>query len=221
MRAGIGTEAVLDHYAAHASHSPALIHAGFTEAKILAEALSDRSLRPSNIFFEFYCGKIYQRHFRGGSRILLRDGFQRKRNREYEPIEPFSDLHLTFEDEGMNGFGDFSIVGDDFQESGGPAYAVAIHVTFLDSAQDNEMKVYHFVSDSRDTPKDPAGKFAEALNKLIEAVDAPNSKILRTRAIGEFQLLHAIGHFPGLGSIKRLSMNHHIETMAKFFQKVT
>lgn len=29
--------------------------------------------------------------------MLLRDGFERKKNREYEPLEFFSDLHVTFE----------------------------------------------------------------------------------------------------------------------------
>jgi hypothetical protein len=29
--------------------------------------------------------------------VLLRDGFERKKNREYEPLEFFSDLHVTFE----------------------------------------------------------------------------------------------------------------------------
>ena len=30
----------------------------------------------------------------------------------------------------MDGFGDFLIVGDDYSDTGGPAYAVAIHLTF-------------------------------------------------------------------------------------------
>lgn len=118
----------------------------------------------------------------------------------------------------MDGFGDFLIVGDDFIEGGGPAYAVAIHLTFIDPDQDDAMQIYHFVSDRQDTPKDPAGKFGEALAKMIDTLNSGFSKILETSAVKEFRNLHERGHFPGLGYTKKLSMNHHIETLADYFQ---
>jgi len=121
----------------------------------------------------------------------------------------------------MNGFGDFLVVGDEFNEGGGPAYAVAIHLTYLDSDQDNVMQIYHFVSDSQDTPRDPAGKFAEALAKMISTLDQPDSKVLETDALREFRDLHDAGHFPGLGYIKKLSMNHHIETLADYLSSTS
>lgn len=43
----------------------------------------------------------------------------------------------------MNGFGDFLIVGDEFSESGGPAYAVAIHLTYINTKHEDEMYIYH------------------------------------------------------------------------------
>jgi hypothetical protein len=30
-------------------------------------------------------------------------------------------------------------------------------------------------------------------------------------------MLYEQGHFPGLGYVKKLSMNHHIETLARYF----
>jgi hypothetical protein len=206
---------------AHADHSPVFIHAGFTHAKALAEMLGKPTEDQCHIFFDRFCGKLYQKHFKGAHRVLLKDGFERKRNRDYEFIEPFSDLHATFHDEGMDGFGDFLIVGDDYIESGGPAYAVAIHLTFIDPEQDDTMKIYHFVSDRQDTPLDPAGKFAEALAKMISTLDSPRSNLLETDAVQEFRALHRKGHFPGLGYVKKLSMNHHIETLANYFAKAT
>lgn len=213
------TAEALDCYGAHVAHSPAFIHAGFTDAKALAENLGKSTKDQSHVFFERLCGKLYRRHFNDAHRVLLRDGFEKKRNREYGLIEPFSDLHATFRDEGMDGFGDFLIVGDDYIESGGPAYAVAIHLTFIDPDQDETMKIYHFVSDRQDTPLDPAGKFAEALTKMIATVDSPKSNVLETEAVGEFRELHRKRHFPGLGYVKKLSMNHHIETLADYFAK--
>ncbi len=202
---------------AHQNHNLALIHAGFSDAKGLTDALGDGIRSMGHIFFEPYCGKLYQRHFQRAQRVLVRDGFQRRKNREHPLFEFFSDLHITYPEEGMDGFGDFLIVGDDYSETGGPAYAVAIHITCIDHTQDNTMYVYHFLSDRMDTPKDPAGKFLEALNKLILELNKPNSKIFESEAMGEFREFHRRKHFPGLGYLKKLSMQHHIETLANFF----
>jgi hypothetical protein len=206
----------LQCYEEHKNHSPTFVHAGFAEVRALVEALGEQISQTRNVFLEEH-GKLYRKHFAGGLRILVRDGFRRQRNSDYPPIESFSDLHATFEDEGMDGFGDFLVVGDDYSESGGPAYAVAIHLTFIDPDKDDEMYIYHFVSKTRDTPTDPAGKFAEALNELINKLDSGKSHLLETSAIQEFRELHGKGHFPGLGYIKKLSMKHHIETLAHYF----
>jgi hypothetical protein len=198
-------------------HATTFVHAGFTEAKALAEALGDKLADTRNIFFEGYCGKLYRKHFVGSTRILIRDGFKRRRNADHPLLEEFSDLHATFKEEGMDGFGDFLIVGDDYTEGGGPAYAVAIHLTFIDPDKDDAMYVYHFVSKTKDTPTDPAGKFAEALKELIDKLNSGTSNLVETSAIQEFRQLYAKGHFPGLGYVKKLSMKHHIETLADYF----
>lgn len=201
---------------AYPAHSLYFIHFGFSEPKALVEATQQWQRKVGHIFAENYCGKLYQKHFSNHARILLRDGFKRQANRKYPDVEPFSDLHATFEDEGVDGFGDFLIVGDEYSESGGPAYAVAIHLTFIDPEMDDAMYVYHFKSDRQDTPTDPAGKFYEALTKLVEKVQEPASKILRTSAVEEFVDLYNRKHFPGLGYIKKLSMKHHIEVLADY-----
>ena len=149
-------------YRQHADHDRVLVHAGFGDGKGLAGALGDDLNAAKHVFFES-CGLLYRKHFQGASRILLKDGFERRRNRDYPEVEPFSDLHVTFADQGGDGFGDFLTVGDDYSESGGPAYAVAIHLTFIDPTKDDAMFIYHFVSETQDTPADPAGKFGEAL----------------------------------------------------------
>ncbi len=204
-------------YENHLLHQPMFIHAGFTEARAFAELLGDRLSETRHAFFEAQCGKLYRRHYDGCVRVLLRDGFHKRKNADHPPLEDFSDLHITYKDEGMNGFGDFLIVGDDFSEGGGPAYAVAIHLTFIEPQKDDAMYVYHFVSTTRDTPTDPAGKFGQALTKLVEKYDSGNSNLYNTSAIQELKDLHAKGHFPGLGVVKKLSMKHHIETLSTFF----
>lgn len=201
---------------AHKDRSFTLIHAGFTDASKLSEELSTRKIKVRHVFLENFCGILYRKHFKGSERVLLKDGFQKRTNREHPSLEFFSDLHVTYEDQGVDGFGDFLMVGDSYSEAGGPAYAVAIHLTFIDRDRENQMYIYHFVSDRKDTPTDPAGKFAEALKKLIDEANKADTKILNTKALAEFRDLHERRHFPGLGYVKKLSMQHHMETMANF-----
>lgn len=217
---GMTIDQIVACYDEHKQHNPTFVHAGFAEGKALAEKIAGDLANTRHVFFDKYCSKPYRKHFKGGRRVLLYDGFNRMRNADYPPVEKFSDLHITYEDDGMDGFGDFLIVGDDFSEGGGPAYAVAIHLTFIDPDQDDVMYIYHFVSTSNSTPTDPAGKFSQALDKLIEKLDSGKSNIFESSAIKEFRELHAKKHFPGLGHVKKLSMKHHIETLANFFSLV-
>ncbi|CAB3879203.1 MULTISPECIES: sce7725 family protein [Achromobacter] len=204
-------------YEVHERYNPSFLHAGFAEARALANFLQEKGGRRGQIFVD-EGDKLYQRHFSRLPRVLIKDGFKRqKRNTDYPFVEKFSELHLTYALDGYTGFGDFLTVGDDYAESGGPAYSVAIHLTFIDPRYDNVMFVYHFKSLRSDTPDDPAGKFAEALQGMMATVNGPNSLVFESEALAEFRSLHARGHFPGLGYVKKLSMQHHIETLAHYF----
>lgn len=219
LRSDMSVDEAMACYNQHVDHNPVLIHAGFMAPKALALKLGGGISGLTSIFIEDHANTLYRKHFEGSTRILIRDGFERRKNAEFAkiPVEEFSELHLTFQsDLGMNGFGDFLTVGDVYSDGGGPAYAVAIHLTFIDPAADDVMYLYHFVSTTNDTPTDPAGKFAQALGKLIQKLDSGTSNILATDAIQEFRALHAKGHFPGLGYVKKLSMKHHIETLASY-----
>jgi hypothetical protein len=213
----INTDRAIALYEEHDDFDPVFVHAGFKDPKELAARFRGSLGDTKHVFVEKHCRILYRKPFEGATRILLRDGFERKKNADYSPDTNFSDLHVTFREEGMDGFGDFLIVGDDYTEGGGPAYAVTIHITYIDPGRDNEMRVYHFVSVSRDTPTDPAGKFKEALELLVAKLDAGTSHIYESTAIQEFRELHRKKHFPGLGYVKKLSMKHHIETLANFF----
>ncbi|MCS3442160.1 sce7725 family protein [Microbacterium phyllosphaerae] len=216
LHSNLSTTAAVALIDAHADHYPVVIHAGFTEARALAEALGDRAQSFTHVFVEDQASTLYRRHFDGATRILLHDGFEALNNADYGSVDPFSDLHVTFPEFGVQGYGDFLTVGDRYREGGGPAYAVAIHLTYIDPDNDDEMLVQHFVSDTNGTPSDTAGKFREALDKLIAEVDSGHSKILGTSGVDEFRRLHASGHYPGLGFVKKLSMRHHIETLANY-----
>jgi len=150
-----------------------------------------------------------------GDKILLADNFKKQsKNADYakEPDEFFSDDHLYFDKEGYKGFSDFSIIGDDYSESGFAPFAVTIHMVYFDS--DYRLRVHHFVSDTNDDYEDPAGKFGEALEKLI------NSSLIdkSTFAYNEFKKFYDNKAYSGLGVVKKLSIMHHIELISRFLK---
>jgi len=207
---------VKDFLDEHTDKSIAFIHNGFPKPKELAGLLNEFENIKKHIFMDNQ--KLYQGQFKKENieRILIRDGFNKKdSNGEYPNDEPFSELHLTFKDEGMDGFGDFLIAGDGYSETGGPAYNVAIHLTYMN--EDGIINIRHFLSDKMviPTPKDPAGKIAEALSRLITVVEE-DSLILKSKAYMKFKELYVAGHFPGLGVVKKVSMQHHLELLSKF-----
>ncbi|WP_409483879.1 sce7725 family protein [Arsenicicoccus dermatophilus] len=194
-----------------------LIHAGASDASSVIDAVVSEDQVTEHVFLDEFTSRLYRRRFSGATtKVLVRDGFQNKRNADYDHEDYFSDLHVTFDEMNVQGYGDFLTVGDMYSEGGGPAYAVAIHLTYIDPSRDDAMFVRHFVSDTNDTPTDPAGKFAQALDKLVTAAQGEQSKIYDTAAVAELFALHEKGHFPGLGYVKKLSIKHHLETMARY-----
>lgn len=193
----------------------ALIHFDFHDSKAIAELVNRNPLIKTNVFFEGTSSRGYRRKFKSEKRVIIDDGFEkRKRNLDHPDDEHFSDLHLEFKEMGFQGFGDFSIVGDNYSESGGPAYTVAIHMTYLDRDEENDMRIKHFKSNPSDSYNDPAGKFYEAVTKLKKDTDS-SEDIEKTKACLEFIDFYNRKHFPGLGVVKKVSMKHHLQLMAK------
>lgn len=160
---------------------------------------------------------VYRRTVRH-NRILFNDKFAKKtRNTDYTEDEDefFSDDHLYYEEDGYKGFSDYSIIGSDYNETGFAPYAVAIHIVYFDKK--NNLRIRHFVSDSNKDTKDPAGKFGEALVKLVEWNKTQN---LNTYGIRQLISHFDKGTYPGLGTVKKLSLMHHIELMSKFLDEV-
>lgn len=151
----------------------------------------------------------YYRNFGSNTRISLADYFESQpRNADYSNFEEtqFSEEYRYYEEEGYKGFGDFLTIGDNYSESGFMPYAVAIHISYVLNKRD--IRVRHFVSDSNGDTSDVGGKFAEANAKLAEWCTDKN---IHTKGIDELIKLHISGHFPGLGSVKKLSIMNHIE----------
>lgn len=163
------------------------------------------------IFIEIEVSAVYRNAFKTYQRVLIRDGFRKAtKNALFPPDEFFSDLHLNYKKDGYHGFGDFATIGRVFQ-TGGIAHAVAIHLTYFDNPK-GALRIRHFVSDRTETNLDIPGKFHEALEKLIKFL-THSSVMPICPACSKFQILYTTGHYPGLGTAKKLSIKHHLETM--------
>lgn len=152
------------------------------------------------------------------NRIMCEDHFPKQtRNIDYSGIETefFSSDHLYYADDGYKGFSDYSVVGEEYSETGFAPYAVAIHIVYFD--EKNLLRIAHFVSDSNDDISDPARKFAEAVEKLVEW---NRTMRLDTVGIREFEAAYRNKTYPGLGVVKKYSIMHHLELMSKYLDGV-
>lgn len=149
------------------------------------------------------------------NKVLFEDRFTpEKKNADYKNRDVFfSDDHMHYKQDKFKGFSDYSVVGDTFSESGYAAYAVAIHIVYFD--KERNLRVRSFVSDSNVNPKDPANKYYEALTYLV---NCPIVKRLETYALKEFKKHHDEGAYPGLGTVKKLAIMHHLELMSNFLE---
>jgi len=202
---------------AYPSTNICLIHYhSFNNSTDLINLLREYENFKHNIFIEHKTTKTYRKHFGGFENVYIENSFSvQKSNKDYPEDESFSDQFSIYKDDGFFGFGDFTIVGDSYSETGGPAYVVAIHLTYL--KEDDVIWIKHFISNVQgNSPVDPAGKFFDALEKSTEFL---NCMPLKTEGCKGFLSLHSEKKYPGLGIVKKLSMKHHIELMSSILRE--
>lgn len=126
----------------------------------------------------------------------------------------YSADHLHYRDEDYQGFSDYSVVTDDYSETGFAPYAVAFHLVYL--AEGDDLFVKSFVSTTNDRIDDPAGKYLEALQMYINWLET--DPIPSTSAMREFSRHHQEGLYPGLGTVKKLAFLHHFELISRYLE---
>lgn len=149
--------------------------------------------------------------------VLFGDFFDKKtRNADYQTESFYSSLHTEWKSfSNAIGFGDYTILSEEYSESGGPAYVVTIHLSYINPDEFDAMYVRHFSSFNDDSPANPGGKFKSALEKVFEYIEKNPESF--TETLGLRELLDLRGSpFPGLGQVKKYSMKHHIETTCNF-----
>jgi len=152
-----------------------------------------------------------------GNKVLFEDRFNKQpKNAQYPEEEFFSDDHLFFNAENYVGFGDYSIVGNEFNEGGWAPYAVVIHMVYF--ADDDTLRIKHFISDTNDNPNDVAGKFYEAVSKLNTWAASADDKQM-TYGLSTYLKHFQNGTYPGLPTLKKLSIMHHLELISKYIKE--
>ncbi len=154
-------------------------------------------------------------------KVLLDDKFEKQeRNADYRECQDefFSDDHLYYKEDGFIGFSDYSVVGNEYLEAGFAPYAVAIHIVYF--AEDKSLRVRHFVSDSNEDITNPALKFYEAVSKLATWYNSNPHPVELTSGLKAFLQHYEQQSYPGLGTVKKLSLMHHLELMGKYLSEV-
>lgn len=174
-----------------------------------------RNVVPDNTIYRLKIGKP-------AYTVVFADCFNKlERNADYTKVqdEEFSEYHLIYDTAGYKGFGDYSVIGKDYQDSGFAPYAVAIHIVYFDN--NNILRIHHFVSDSNDDMYDPANKLHEALEKLHDWIGSTDFDKKKNESAGLKQLdnLFIDDRYPGLGFLKKLEVMHHLEIMNRYLRK--
>lgn len=123
------------------------------------------------------------------------------------------DWALTTHD--YSGYSDYTISGGHYSEHGYPAKAVTLHLTYF---RGDQLRIHRFVSTDRADYKHPKEKFFQAVAQLAEWL--PQQPLsTQTPAAKQLASYHDQQHFPGLGVVKRLSLEHHLQVMAAYFKE--
>jgi len=152
----------------------------------------------------------------GKSFIRLDDLFEKQqKNADFLeiPAHKFSEEHLYYASENYQGFSDFTILPSEFVDGGSTPRAVVIHLTFLNAEEENQIWIRHFTSESNDSIANVQGKFAQAATKAIYYCDQHG---ITNSAIEELRGYLLDKKYPGLGTVKKISIKNHLILMSSF-----
>jgi len=162
--------------------------------------------------------RVLDRYIRGLNKTFIRldDFFEKQvRNSDFLNIleHRFSEEHLYFEDEGYNGFSDYTVLPSEFSDGGSTPRAVVIHLTYLNAQK--QIVIRHFTSDSNDSIANVQGKFAEAARKAVAFCRA---NTITNSAIQELENYFDNEHYPGLGIVKKISIKNHLLVVGSYLR---
>lgn len=202
-----------------------LVHSG--ELRIEQNFLLNRNIS-KNIFFSQFVSLAYIKQFDRRSTVIIKDGFEKKnKNADYRLNlnELFLDLQDIISECNQNdfkGFGDFSIVGDNYSITGSQPVTVAIHLTY-NASINNETNIYihHFLSEDRVSREETHVLIEEAFKDVLNFIKThPDINILEwSEACREIKEMYKSSKSTSLGYLKKLSIKHHFELMHHLYME--
>ncbi|MCH5462364.1 sce7725 family protein [Lactobacillus sp. LC28-10] len=115
---------------------------------------------------------------------------------------------------GEIGFSDYLTQGAAYFERGHPSRTVTLHLIYL---KDNQVRICHFVSDQHEDFKHQREKYFEALTKAVGWIKTQPAEN-QTTATAKLVTLAEKHHFPGMGVLKALTIEHHLEIMTRYLE---
>lgn len=148
--------------------------------------------------------------------IRLDDVFEKQqRNADFLDISAhkLTEEHLYYSEDNYQGFADFTILPSEYIDGGSTPRAVVIHLTYLNALFENQIWIRHFTSTSNDSIANVQGKFAQAAQKALEFCD---QLPLNNSATNELKRYYNDMKYPGLGTVKKISLKNHLLIVSNF-----
>lgn len=151
--------------------------------------------------------------------IRLDDVFEKQlKNADFLDIaaHKLTEEHLYYNQDGFQGFSDFTVLPSEYIDGGSTPRAVVIHLTYVNQDEENQIWIRHFTSDTNDSIANVQGKFAEA---ALKAINFCNNHHLKNSAIEELTGYYNDGKYPGLGTVKKISIKNHLIIVANYLKE--
>lgn len=190
-----------------------LIHKGIAGALSELPSYTSDLRREADVIDDRWRRRYFRDLLATSRGITLRDGFPgEERNSAYlsKDESVFTDDHLFYSEESWYGFSDYLTIGDSYSDGGFTPRAVAIHWTY-EPLLGGPVMIRHFTSVSNGDTSNVGGKFLEAAGKLVAFLDVQD---IHTQAAEVMRAHVANNTYPGLGIVKKLSIQNHLELMS-------
>jgi len=125
--------------------------------------------------------------------------------------EEFSQSFASYKRQGFSGFGDYTVIANEYRVGGSLPRVLVMHLTYKKSAY--KIYIKHFCSHSnQEDGSNVQGKFEEAALEALSFFGSINYTGSGISMINEYIEKRA---FPGLGVLKKISILHHIELVQR------
>lgn len=158
------------------------------------------------------------RYIKGLNKFYIRldDVFEKQqKNADFLNIQAhkFTEEHLYYTVDDYQGFADFTVLPSEYIDGGSTPRAVVIHLTYLNPEAENQIWIRHFTSETNDSIANVQGKFAEAAHKALQFC---NHLPLTNSATEELRKYYDEARYPGLGTVKKISIKNHLLVISNF-----